>query len=242
MCFGVDKKQDDCPGLWLAETVWIFSLKPQNGIQWNLTRSNISTSSNNIVYFGPIGKTKWPPWPLIGWEIFDFSSETTEWDLPKQELNALYQFCVFWADRKKQKYHHGLWLAVAFLISSLKLLNGIYRNFIGGNHLTSSIKFVFFMRIGKQDGCPGLWLTETFSIYSLKLLNRIQRNMIESKNSTSFTKFIIFFSADYYQHVFHSKRGYSAVRSWPFGPLATYLEWSWTNRKAESSQDGQLVT
>ena len=30
-------------------------------------------SSTKIVFFGPIGKTRWPPWPLIGWDIFDFS-------------------------------------------------------------------------------------------------------------------------------------------------------------------------
>ena len=41
-------------------------LKPLNGIQHNLTGSNISTSSTKFVFFGPIGKTRWPPWPLIG--------------------------------------------------------------------------------------------------------------------------------------------------------------------------------
>ena len=34
--------------------------------------------STKFLFFGPIGKTKWPPWPLIGWDIFDFSSETAE--------------------------------------------------------------------------------------------------------------------------------------------------------------------
>ena len=42
--------------------------------------------------------------PLIGWDIFDFSSETAEWNSTaldrKQDLNFLYQVCVFWADRK----------------------------------------------------------------------------------------------------------------------------------------------
>ena len=41
-----------------------------------LTGSKISTSSTKFVFFGPIGKTRWPPWPLIGWDIFDFLSET----------------------------------------------------------------------------------------------------------------------------------------------------------------------
>ena len=41
-------------------------LKPLNGIQQNLTESKISMPSTKIVFFWPIGKTKWPPWPLIG--------------------------------------------------------------------------------------------------------------------------------------------------------------------------------
>ena len=52
----------------------------------------------NLCFFGPIGKTRWPPWPLIGWDILDFS-ETAERNLMKldrkQDLNVLYQVCVF---------------------------------------------------------------------------------------------------------------------------------------------------
>ena len=66
------KKQDGGPGLWLAETFFTSPLKPLNGIQRNLTGSKISTPSTKFVFFGPIRKTKWPPWPLIGWDIFDF--------------------------------------------------------------------------------------------------------------------------------------------------------------------------
>ena len=66
----------------------------------------MSTSSTKFVFFGPIGKTRWPPWPLIGWDIFDFSSETAEWNSTKldrkQDLNVLYQFCVFRADLKNE--------------------------------------------------------------------------------------------------------------------------------------------
>ena len=68
-------------------------------IRPNLTGSKFSTSSTKFVFFGPIGKTKWPPWPLICWDIFDFSSETTERNSTKldrkQDLNVLYQVCVF---------------------------------------------------------------------------------------------------------------------------------------------------
>ena len=106
-CFsGRSKKQDGRPGLWLAETFSTSSLKPLNGIQRNLTGSKTSTSSTRFVFFGPIGKTRWPPWPLIGWDIFDFSSETAEWNSTKldrkQDLSVLYQVCVFRADRKNK--------------------------------------------------------------------------------------------------------------------------------------------
>ena len=105
--FRVDrKKQDGRPGVWLAETFSISPLKPLYGIQWNFTGSKISMSSTKFVFFRPIGKTRWPLWRLIGWDIFDFSSETAERNSMKldrkQDLNALYQVCVFRADRKNK--------------------------------------------------------------------------------------------------------------------------------------------
>ena len=105
LCFsGRSEKQDGRPGLWLAESYSTSSLKPLNGIQRNLTGSKISTSSTKFVFFGPIGKTRWLPWPLIGRDIFDFFSETAERNSTKldrkQDLNVLYQVCVFRADRK----------------------------------------------------------------------------------------------------------------------------------------------
>ena len=82
------------------------------------------------MFFGPIGKTKWPPWPLIGWDIFNFSSETAEQNSTKldrkQDLNVLYQVCVFRADRKNK-------MAVL----------------AGSKISTSSTKFVFFGLIRK---------------------------------------------------------------------------------------------
>ena len=107
LCFsGWSEKQDGRPGLWLAETFSTSPLKPLNGIQRNLTGSKILTSSTTFVFLGPIRKTRWLPWPLIGWNIFDFSSETAERNSTKldrkQDLNVLYQVCAFRADRKNK--------------------------------------------------------------------------------------------------------------------------------------------
>ena len=88
----------------LTFTFLTSPLKPLNRIQRNLTGSKISTSSTKCVFFGLIGKTRWPPRALIGWDTFDFFSKTAEGNSMKldrkQDLNVLYQVCVFWADRK----------------------------------------------------------------------------------------------------------------------------------------------
>ena len=102
--FGRSENQDGRPGPWLVETFSTSPLKMLNGNRLNLTGSKISESSTMFVFFGPIGKTRWPPWPLIGWDIFDFSSEIVERQSTKlhrkQNLNVLYQVYVFRADRK----------------------------------------------------------------------------------------------------------------------------------------------
>ena len=71
----------------------------------NLTGSKISTHSTKNVFFGSMGKSRWPSRPLIRWYIFDFSSETAEWNSTKldrkQDLNVLYQVCVYRADQKQ---------------------------------------------------------------------------------------------------------------------------------------------
>ena len=97
---GWSEKQDGRPGLWLAAT-FSTSLKQLNRIQRNLTGNKISTSSTTFVFFGPIWKTRLPPWPLIGWAIFDFSSETAERNSTKLDRKQEHKF-VFWADRKNK--------------------------------------------------------------------------------------------------------------------------------------------
>ena len=160
LCFsGQSEKQDGRPGLWLVETFSTSSLKPLNGIWRKLTESKISMSSTKFVFFRLIGKLRWPPWPLIGWDILDFSSETAERNLMKldgkQDFNILYQVCYFWGRSEIQDGRPGLWLAETFLTSPLKPLNGLQRNLTGSKISTSSTKFVFVGTIKKKDGRPG---------------------------------------------------------------------------------------
>ena len=133
----------------------------------------------------------------LTFHIFDFFSETTERNSKKldrkQDLNVLYQVCVFRADQKKDD-RHCLWLAETFLTSFLKPLNGIQRNLTGSKITMSSTIFVFFGPIGKTRWPPCPLTVETVSTFSpLKPLNGIQRNLTGSKISMSSTKFVFFF-------------------------------------------------
>ena len=198
MCFSDrSEKQDGRPVLWLAETFLSSSLTPLNGIQWNLTGSKISTSSNTFVFFGPIGKTRWLTWPMIGWDIFDFFSETAERNSTKldrkQDLNVLYQVCVFRADRKdKMAALASDWLRHFRLLlwNHWTAFNETWQEARSQRPLPS----LCFFRTDRKNkiAAPGLWLTETFSTSSLKPLNGIQRNLTGSKISTSSTKFVFF--------------------------------------------------
>ena len=171
-------------------------LKQLNRIQWNLTGNKISMSSTKFVFFRPIGKTRWPPLPLIGWDIFDFSSETTEQNSinldRKQDLNVLYQVYVFQVEWKnKMAALTSDWLR-HFSTFPLKLLNRIERKLVRKQDLNILYQVCVFPGWSeKQDGHPGLWLAETF-LTSLKPLNGIQQNLTGSKIITSPTKFVFF--------------------------------------------------
>ena len=197
LCFsGRSEKQDGRPGLWLAETFSTCPLKPLNGIQGNLTGSKISTSSTKFVFFGPIGTTRWPPWPLIGWDIFDFSSETAERNSTKldrkQDLNILYQVCVFRADLKNKMAALASDWPRHFRLLLWNRWTEFKETWQEARSQRPLPSLCFSGRSVKQDGRPGLWLAETFSTSPLKPLNGIQRNLTGSKISTSSTKFVFF--------------------------------------------------
>ena len=164
-----------------------------NRIQRNLIGSKISTPSTKCVFFGPIGKTKLPPWPLICWDIFDFSSErnSTKLDM-KQDLNALYQVCVFQVDRKNKMAAPAYDLLrhfQLFLWNRWIEFNKTWQE-ARSQHPLLGLRFSGWSE--KQDSRPVLWLAETFSTSPMKPQNGNQRNLTESKFSTSSTKFVFF--------------------------------------------------
>ena len=209
-----------------------------NRIQRNLTGSKISTFSTKFVFFGPIGKTRWPPWPLIGWDIFDFSSETVEQNSTKidrkQDLNVLYQVCVFRAELKnKMAALASDWLRYFRLLlwNRWTEFNETWQEARSQCPLPS---LCFSGPSEKQDGRPGLWLAETFSTSLLKLLNGVQRNLTGSKISTSSTKFLFF--------------GTIGKTRWPPWPLIGWdiLDFSsqtveWNSTKLDRKQDSNVL-
>ena len=122
---------------------------------WQEARSQSLLPS--LCFSGRSTKTRWAPWPLIGWYIFDFFSETAEWNSTKldrkQDLNVFYQFCYL-GRSLKQDGRPGLWLAETVSSSSLKSMNGIQQNLTGSKLLTSSIKIVFYGPILKTRRPP----------------------------------------------------------------------------------------
>ena len=185
------------PDHWLAETCSTSPLKHLNEIQRNLTGSKISTSSFKFVFFWTIGKTRWPSWSLIRWDIFDFSSESAERNLTKldrqQDLNVLYQVCVFLTDQKnKMAASASDWLRqFRFLLCNRS--TELNETWLETRSQCLIWSFCFSGRSEEQDGLPGVWLAEPFSTSPLNSLNGIQQNLTESKNSKSLTRKSVIF-------------------------------------------------
>ena len=132
----------------------------------------------------------------LSFHIFDFSSNAVERNSTKldvkQDLNVLYQVCVFRADRKnKMAAPASDWLRNFRLLLWIcwTEFNETLQEARSQCPLPS---LCFSGRSKKQDGCPGVWLAETFSTSPLNSLNGIQRNLTGSKISTSSTKFVFF--------------------------------------------------
>ena len=136
----------------------ISPLKPVNGIQRHLTGSKISCPLRSLYFLGRSEKTKWPPCPLIGWDIFDFSSETVEQNSTKlyrkQHLNVLYQICFFFRTDRKNK----MAALASDLLRHFRLL--LWNRWTESNEIDrkmisiSSTNFVFIWPIGKTRLSP----------------------------------------------------------------------------------------
>ena len=171
-------------------------LKPLNGIHWNLTGSKISMCSTKFVFFGPIGKTRWPPWPLIGRDIFDFSSETAEPNSTKfdrkQDLKALYQVCVFRADWKNKMAA----LASDWLRHFRLLLWNRWTEFSETLQEASSQcllpRLCFSDKSGKTKWPPWPLIGWDIFDFTSETMKGIRRNLLGSKISTPSTKFVFF--------------------------------------------------
>ena len=136
------------------------------------------------------------PSSSVNFHIFDFSSETAERNSTKldrkQDLNTLYQVCVFRADQKNKMAalaSDGLRHFRLLLWNHWTEFNKTWQEARSKRPLPS---LCFSGRSEKQDGRPGFWLAKTFSTSPLKPLNRIQWNLIGSKISTPSTKFVFF--------------------------------------------------
>ena len=131
--------------------------------------------------------------------FFDFSSKTAERNSTKldrkQDLNILYQVCVFRADRKNKMAalaSYWLWHFRLLPWNHWTEFNETWQEARSQHPLPN---LCFSGRSVKHDDRPGLWLAETFSISPLKPLNRIQQILTGSEIITSSTKFV-FFRAD----------------------------------------------
>ena len=153
-------------------------------------------SSTKILFFGSIGKQRWRPWSLIGWDIFNF---------PLQPLNRIWRnltvckystsstMFMFFGPIGKQTWplrHLGRLLCNRWTefdeIDRKQVFNVIYHVCV----------FVFFSgRSVIKYGLPGLRLAEEFSTFAQQ--PRTQFNKLWHKASTYCPlKCLIFFRTD----------------------------------------------
>ena len=102
------EKQDGLLGLWLGETFLPLLCNPWMELNESLQESrSINSSTKFVWFFGAVQKTKMATLALIWLRCFDFISALNCWtDSTKlnreQDLNVLFQVCVFPADLKSK--------------------------------------------------------------------------------------------------------------------------------------------
>ena len=172
-------------------------LIPLNWFQWNLLKSKISTPSTKFVFFWPIGKKNKMAALASDWLrhfrplLWNCERNSTTLDR-KQDLNALYQVCVFQVDRKNKMAALAYDLLrhfQPFLWNCWIEFNKTWQE-ARSQHPLLGLRFSGWSE--KQDSRPVLWLAETFVTSLMKPLKGIQRHLTESKFSMSSTKFVFF--------------------------------------------------
>ena len=156
-----------------------------------------------LCFSRPIGKSRWPLWPVIGWAIFDFFATTEQISSKldrKQDLNNIKQVCVFflWSIGKPRWPSKPMvgWDILDFLSATAEQNKAKLDRKLDLNVLHHVC--VFRTNRKNQEGCHGLWLqlAETFSTSSLEPMNWIWWHLARSKNSISLTNFVFFLSIE----------------------------------------------
>ena len=110
LCFsGPSEKQDGRPGLWLAETFQLL-----NGIQRNLTGSEISTSSTKFMFSGWSEKQDGLPgfWLAETFSTFPLIMLIwISWNLTGSKVSTSSTNILFLDQTIKEDSRHSLWLA-----------------------------------------------------------------------------------------------------------------------------------
>ena len=158
----------------LCNTIDFFyeGLLPSRYSYSNLFNKNMTKSQNPDKSNQFLVHLSRRPWTLIGWDIFDFSETTkrnsTKLDR-KQDLNILYQVCVFRADRKNKMAA----LASDWLRHFRLLLGNRWTEFNKTWQEAKSQRplpsLCFSGRLEKQDGRP---VSDWLRYFRLLLWNR----------------------------------------------------------------------
>ena len=140
--------------------------------------------STKFVFFGSIRKTRWLLWPLIGWNIFDFSSETTEQNSMKldrkQDLNVVYQVCVFHPSQSLKKggtLYSGAGYVALWASCFCNHCMAFIKTWQEANTSSLLQSLCFLDLYVNKNGKPDLWLADTFSILLLQLLCKFEQNI-----------------------------------------------------------------
>ena len=154
--------------------------KARNGKHWpsvfperRRKRSKISTPSTKFLFLGPIGKTRWPLWPLIGTHIFDCSLKPfngIQRNLTGSKIPTSSTKFVFFGPIGKTRWPRGPLIDWDIFDFSSETAERNFMKLDRKQDLNVLCQVcVFRTDREKQDGRPGLWLTETFSTFKKPL-------------------------------------------------------------------------